>query len=386
MSKSRRDEKKTQFNIQSIAENQRQNLKQTVDFVENNPMNLKTAALISIFIGVIISLLTLWAHIDIETFHLDDSSHIGLVLPMNIFMSFAIYTYGFYILRSDRHLVKRIITLVFGVLLIAVAFSTLTSLLSRWIYKGPNLSATFNIYAIKDVLAASLAILIIILLSSINRRHHVAVEMERLKTSQALLSYEMLQKQLDPHFLFNTLTILDNLIGHDDAKAKEYLHHLVTTFRMTSEGGQPHTLREEMDRVESYKYIMKVRFGNSLDFEEHIDSDYLEYHVVYFSVHLLIENVVKHNIISEQHPMTITISTTDHETLVVSNPLQLKKTAPCQQGLHLGLSNLDKRYMILFGKHIKITGTADRFMVEIPLISSKEAESAIEILEKIPLS
>ncbi len=360
------------------------NIKQTVDFVESNPMNLKFAIWISIISGLIISLLMLWAHIDINTFKLDDSSHIGLVLPMNIFMSFFIYTFGFYILRTDQHLTKRILVMILGSLLIAAVFSLLTTLLSKWIYKGPNDSATFSLYAIKDFLVASLAILLTILLFIINRKHRTAMEMEKLQTSKTMLNYEMLQKQLDPHFLFNSLTMLDNLIGHDDAKAKEYLHHLAATFRNSAEGSKPHSLKEELGMLESYKYIMKVRYGDCLQFKEDIDERYLSDYVVYFSLQLLVENVVKHNIISDLHPMTISIESTDHDTVRVSNPLQPKKTVSSQQGAHLGLDNLDKRYRILFGKHINITKTQEQFTVELPLIEPSQAALAIQKLEQLP--
>ncbi len=371
-------------NKNKINEKINDNIRQTVDFVESNPLNLKSAIWISIFSGAIISLLMLWAHIDINTFKVDDSSHIGLVLPMNIFMSFVIYTFSFYILRTDQHLTKRILVMVLGSLLIAATFSLLTTLLSRWIYKGPNDSATFSLYAIKDLLVATLAILLTILLFLINRKHRTAMEMERLQTSKTMLSYEMLQKQLDPHFLFNSLTMLDNLIGHDDAKAKEYLHHLAATFRNSSESSKPHSLKEELAMLDSYKYIMKVRYGDCLQFKEDIDEAHLADYVVYFSLQLLVENAVKHNIISELHPMTISIESTGHHTLRVSNPLQLKKTVSNQQGAHLGLDNLDKRTMILFGKHIEITKTKEQFAVEIPLIEPSKAALAIQKLEKLP--
>lgn len=361
------------------------NIQQTVNFVESNPMNVKTAFWISLVSAIIISSLTILAQIDINTYKFEDNPHIALVLPMNLFMSFGIYTFGFYILRTDQHLTKRIVVLVVGSLLIAFVFTLLTLLLSKWIYKGPNVSATFNLYAIKDLLVASGAIMIIILLFNINRRHRIVMEMERLQTSKALLGYEMLQKQLDPHFLFNSLTMLDNLIGHDDKKAKEYLHHLASTFRSTSEGGKPHTLKEELAMVESYKYIIKARYGDWLQFNQNIGEKRLSDYVVYFSLQILIENVVKHNIVSELHPLTITIETTDHHTLLVSNPLQLKKNVSTSRGQHIGLDNLDKRYMILFDKHIEISKTQDSFVVEIPLIEPEEAHKAIQKMELLPL-
>ena len=353
-------------------------IKGTVNYVESNPMNVKTAFWISMVSGIIISMLALSSQIDFHTLKLASDSHIGLILPMNIFMSFAIYTFGFYILRSDQHLTKRIVVLVIGAFLIAVAFTWLTMFLSKWIYKGPNITTTFNTYAVKDIILATIAIMITILLFGINRRHRTLMEMERLRTSMALLSSEMLQKQLNPHFLFNSLTMLDNLIGHDDAKAKEYLHHLATTFRNTTDGGKPHTLREELDMVESYKYIINVRFGQWLHFKENIDEKRLSDYVVYFSLQLLLENIVKHNIISEMHPMLVTIETTDEGMLRVSNPLQLKKNKSNQQVEHIGLYNLDKRYMIIFGKHIVVTKTDNHFIVDIPLIPANDAQVAIK--------
>ena len=361
------------------------NIKKTVDFAETNPMNYRTASIFAVLGGVLTSLISLWAHIDINTLTIDDTSHIGLVLPMNIFMSFAIYTFGFYMLRTEQHLSRRIFLLIVGALSIAAFFTLLTSFLSKWIYKGPNISRTFSVYAIKDLIVATIAILLTVLLFTLNQRHVRAMEMQRLKNTKDLMNYNILQSQLDPHFFFNSLTMLDNLIGHDDQKAKEYLHHLATAFRTSIGDGTPHTLREELNMVDSYIYILKIRFDNNLQFDFDIPEDRYKDYVVSFGVQLLVENVVKHNVISRQHPMRVKIYCPDEETLRVSNALLPKKNIEQQQSSHIGLDNLDRLYSILFSRNIVIAMDDNTFSVDIPLIKPAQAAEVITHLQEVQI-
>ena len=131
---------------------------------------------------------------------------------------------------------------------------------------------------------------------------------------------------------------------------------------------------------------MQIRYGQNLTIKKDVPDPYLASYVVPISLQLLLENAMKHNIISERHPLTVTIAVTKDHKLRVSNPLQPKftiETASAQpsQGTSVGLANLNKRYQLLFQKSITIDQSDNHFAVEIPLISPNEAEKIIRTID-----
>jgi len=92
----------------------------------------------------------------------------------------------------------------------------------------------------------------------------VLVENQRLVAENIRNRYEALKHQLDPHFLFNSLNTLDGLIGFDDDKARQYLQNLSSTFRYTIQNKEITTLKDELNFVECYAYLMKIRYGDNL--------------------------------------------------------------------------------------------------------------------------
>ena len=174
----------------------------------------------------------------------------------------------------------------------------------------------------------------------------------------------MLKKQVDPHFLFNTLNTLDGLIGIDVNKAHEYVQNLSQVFRYTIGNKEIMHLDEELDFTESYARLMKIRYGDNLQIKYNIDDKYRNYYIIPVSLQLLVENAIKHNVVSSKHPLLITIETTSNESIRVTNTIQPKSDV--EHGEGIGLANLIERYELLFHKEVIITKT-NIFCVEIPL-------------------
>lgn len=182
--------------------------------------------------------------------------------------------------------------------------------------------------------------------------------------------YDVLKSQLDPHFLFNSLNTLNGLIGNDDKKAHEYVEQLSEVFRYSIQNKSIIKLSEELNFVESYSYLMKIRYGEALKVYIHIDNKYLDDYILPCGLQLLFENAVKHNVISNKYPLTITIETTDEDIVRVKNNLQPKKG---QTESGVGLVNLKERYRLMFGKkEINIIHDDISFIVEIPLIKEMD--------------
>ena len=179
--------------------------------------------------------------------------------------------------------------------------------------------------------------------------------------------YEALKSQLNPHMLFNSLNTLRSLIRETPDKAQDYLQELSRVLRYTLQENESQcvTLGEEMEFVRAYIFLLKMRYEDNLSFDIRADAGTESSQLPPMSVQLLIENAVKHNEISNRHPLTIYIQA-EGNCLTVRNSLQPKLTA--STGTRIGLANLAKRYQLLFKQEIVVREENDTFIVTIPLI------------------
>ncbi len=201
----------------------------------------------------------------------------------------------------------------------------------------------------------------------IRKSQQVSVENEQLRSENLVNQFEALKNQLNPHMLFNSLNTLRSLIRETPDKAQDYLQELSRVLRYTLQGNEcmSVTLREEMEFVSAYNFLLKMRYEENLEFDIRIEEGAETLLLPPMSVQLLIENAVKHNEISNRHPLVIRVCTTGKQ-LTVSNPIQRKKTA--SGGLQIGLANLAKRYSLLFKEEIEVREDNNTFIVTIPLI------------------
>ena len=188
------------------------------------------------------------------------------------------------------------------------------------------------------------------------------------KARLAQYRYMSLSQQVNPHFLFNSLNILDCLVCEEKtAQASTYIHKLAGIYRymLRIEQERLVTLRDEMDFVEQYVDLLKVRFPEGLDISIDIPGDKMGRRVVPCSVQLLIENATKHNTISAEKPLRIDVRCQD-DTVVVSNTLNPKVSTGPSTGL--GLKYLREQYRDVSGKEATVHMTDNEYTVVIPLI------------------
>lgn len=190
---------------------------------------------------------------------------------------------------------------------------------------------------------------------------------EKIKSEALSLKYQVLQNQVNPHFLFNSLNVLGSLIDVDIEKAKEFNHELSLFYRevLHFKDEDIISLKAEIDFVKRYIYLQQIRFGEALQVEiaanENIDGK-----VIPLSLQALVENAIKHNEISKANPLKIVIAITDDYELIVENNLQTKKLLEASS--KTGLKNLAGRYEYLTGKKVEITKNDNYFRVILPLI------------------
>lgn len=241
---------------------------------------------------------------------------------------------------------------------------------------------TFNIPAIdamvhhylhplRDFIMACLTTGSCYIIYLVRRQQQVIIENQQLQAENIRNQYEVLKNQLNPHMLFNSLNTLRSLVREDQERAQEYIQELSRVLRYTLQGNESQfvSLHEEMEVASAYIFLLKMRFEENLTFDICIDREFENYYLPPMSVQVLMENAVKHNEISNRHPLTIRIAThAEDNTLTVSNPLQPKLTASAGTGI--GLANLAKRYQLLLKRDIQITEDTD-FTVRIPLIRER---------------
>ena len=193
-----------------------------------------------------------------------------------------------------------------------------------------------------------------------------AIMQEQMKREQLALQYETLKNQVNPHFLFNSLNAVTSLISTDPDKAILFVKKLSEVLRYVLEqkDNELTTLDAELGFLESYIFLQKIRFGENLTVNLNVPERNL--FVIPLSLQMLIENAIKHNVVSKEFPLTINIFTKNGNNLVVSNNLRKK---PVMGSSNIGLENIRSRYAFFTTNPVVVTESENEFRVEIPLLN-----------------
>lgn len=309
----------------------------------------------------------------------DRKIDIGAILSVNSFASLLVNMVFFYLLLSiqswaiNRYEIRQyqLWLILLGLLVGVILISPYLSRLQRWWFED---LFSYHAYAamqyVKDLVILVVTFLFTITIYLMKQNHLAVVSMQELDFENLQNRYTALKNQTDPHFLFNCLNTLNGLIGRDDERAKEYVQELATVFRHTMRDKVVVRLSDELDFVRSYLYLMCVRYFDGLRVEWNIDDKCLDYYVIPSGVQILVENAIKHNIVSARVPLTIRISTEGHQ-VVVDNRIQLREDSK-SGSTGVGLDNLMEQYRMLFGKDMDIVSKEGHFTVSLPLIKSLE--------------
>lgn len=193
------------------------------------------------------------------------------------------------------------------------------------------------------------------------------IEMATFQKEKAQFSLELLRTQINPHFLFNNLNTLSSLIYIDQDKAAAFLRKLSGVYRSILEyrNKEVITLSEELSFFNDYKELLEIRFENMLFFKVAIDEKLYNRHIIPLTLQMLAENAIKHNVLSQNRPLHITIES-NGEYLFVENNYQPKEVLEYSSGL--GLKMIENRFAYLSKLPVIIDKTSAHFLVKIPLI------------------
>jgi sensor histidine kinase YesM len=196
------------------------------------------------------------------------------------------------------------------------------------------------------------------------------IKEQKVIAGTASAKFDALKNQLDPHFLFNSLNVLTSLIDENPESAQKFTTALSKVYRYVLEQKNKDlvTVDEELEFAKTYMSLLKMRFEDSIIFEIPEQASNPESKVVPLSLQLLLENAVKHNMVTSSKPLHIKIYETNN-LLVVENNLQPKQIVKKSSGV--GLDNIKQRYELLTDRKVNINQQAESFAVAIPMLTKQ---------------
>ncbi|MBX2954797.1 MAG: histidine kinase [Cyclobacteriaceae bacterium] len=197
-----------------------------------------------------------------------------------------------------------------------------------------------------------------------------ALDTERLKQENVTARYESLKNQINPHFLFNSFNALTNLVYEDQDLAAKFIKQLSEVYRYVLDTRDRELVSkvEELNFLESYLFLQKIRFGDNLWVS--IELDRVKTDFPPLVLQMLIENAIKHNIVSNEQPLTVKIHSAN-DFIVIENTLQKKKVL-AEESAGVGLSNIRLRYEFLSNKKVEVEELSDKFIVRLPILKQVE--------------
>ncbi|GAB3921632.1 sensor histidine kinase [Mucilaginibacter myungsuensis] len=230
-----------------------------------------------------------------------------------------------------------------------------------------NFGPTMLMVEVRGILINLVFYMFLNLLQQNYENQHVSMELDKIKSDNLAAQYELLKQQINPHFLFNSLNTLKAMVETGDKEAVDFILKLSNFYRFTLESRKLDLIHvhEEMEIINAYLFLQKARFEEGLKFTSTLTERTLKTLIPPFTLQLLIENCIKHNVVSLSRPLYITIYE-DGEYIIVENVLQVKKGDVSSTSV--GLKNIGLRYSHLLDKNIEITNDDKTFKVKLPLI------------------
>jgi two-component system, LytTR family, sensor kinase len=202
---------------------------------------------------------------------------------------------------------------------------------------------------------------------SYNQMKEEEVRSAEVMNNQLNLQFEALKSQLDPHFLFNSLNTISSLLYKDTEKAERFIRMFAESyrfiFRQNDQALIP--LKKELDFVQAYNYLLEVRFQESYELKINLPDSILKSYVPPLSVQMLVENAIKHNLISPTSPLAVEIDF-EKNYLCVRNNINPLRVQP--ESFQIGIENIKKRYSYFTDESILLDKN-EQFKVSLPLIS-----------------
>jgi two-component system LytT family sensor kinase len=208
-------------------------------------------------------------------------------------------------------------------------------------------------------------------------RYYAVTQAEQLRSErwQLELQFESLKSQISPHYLFNCLNTVSSLLYKDTRVAEEFIRRMADTFRyvLAHQKQKLVTLREEIEFVKSYYFLLQVRYEYHFQLEINLGQNVLDTMIPPMTIQLLVENAVKHNAISKDQPLLVYISAIDNTSLQVYNT-KTRAVKPITS-FRVGLDNIHKRYSFFTNEKVLVRDD-EKFLVQLPVLKKNNSNRA----------
>lgn len=336
--------------------------------MKSNP-NTKKIAILNCLVAVVAGVVVLLFQV------LGDYKNFSLYLPlMGVIIVSGVSMIDLQILKKirsnpDRKYVGYLLSYLASAATYLICWPPFSILLNiKWKYDNFNLLSTL---VLSSIILNTAILLIQHFLLLQQEKARAEVEVSLLKVANVEASNLLLRQQIQPHFLFNSLSNLKALYNENPQAGESYIVHLANFLRISVSNQNKNTvlLAEEIDFLDGYLEMQKIRFGQALQFEIDVsDSCQYYYYLPSFSLQLLVENAIKHNELTNELPLIIKIFSTDNK-VTVSNTSRRKQNPEVSTGQ--GLANLSERYQLLSGDLIEIRQDEDEFSVTLTLLTNE---------------
>jgi 2TM domain/Histidine kinase len=297
------------------------------------------------------------------------------------FSNAAIFIYLDKVFKSDRYTPRRLLIGFITSFLVSIAVIFLLRVFEDVIIEGRSMSTFLGEEQLSNYLVA------IIMTFFVTLAFHAfyfykaytenRVKEQKVIAGTASAKFESLKNQIDPHFLFNSLNVLSSLIEENPDSAQKFTTSLSKIYRYVLEQKDKElvSVEEELAFAKTYMNLLKMRFENSITYELPVEKDWIasslamtEAKVVPLSLQLLLENTIKHNVVSEQKPLHVKIYI-ENNYLIVENNLQKKEVLQDRKGV--GLQNIVNRYALISERKVLVDETQASFKVKIPILTKQ---------------
>lgn len=350
--------------------------------MQKSPLNAKYAFILSLSISLLINILFFVVFLyRKDAFHPAEGhpmppdlnwEMIAFHVLFNFIYAYILYSLCFYLFKKNfgkpYYWLIVILTIFVVATVLSYAFSVAKMLYFEFGHHLPF--HRFLASLLGDYFIMIVVILSSQLLSVSYFRQQAILENKMLVMENIRSRFQALKNQMDPHFLFNSLNTLNSLIRLDGEKAQEYVQQLSSVLRYTLQSKEVISLEEELQFTRSYCHLMQIRYGDCLQFDCDIDEHYSLYQIIPLSLQVLVENAIKHNVISKKQVLKITISShLKPGFITVCNPISPKKEL--EKGEGIGLTNLSERYRLMWNIDIEIKNENGLFQVSVPLTKNE---------------
>jgi two-component system, LytTR family, sensor kinase len=316
----------------------------------------------SLFLGILSSVPQLASH----AFNWEEA-----IVNSAITAAFSIIMWYLNIYMLNRNPGKKRQQISYSRLLIVLAFGMVIMFGLAWIQQlilsHINFGPAMLMVEVRGILINLVCYMFLTLLQNNYTGQQVRLELEKVKSDNLGAQYELLKQQINPHFLFNSLNTLKSMAETNDSETVDFIMKLSDFYRFTLESRKLDliTVKEEMKIIDSYIFLQKARFGEGITLTNELNNDVLKTLIPPFTLQLLVENCIKHNIVSQSKPLHIKIYNSENK-IIIENPVQKKMVT--EDSLGVGLDNVKMRYKHLLEQEIEINSDEKIFQIKLPFI------------------